>query len=156
MNLKKVLTMATISAAIVNPQHAPSQNLPKSIALCAVGGILQGGREAFHADPKVFDRLGAKEYGFFGSQQWQRKYEGNRYLNETGSVNRMKSQILGNFGRDYWHTSKYAVPVLYCSGVFLIADDKTKFKKKVLNLLVCGAVSSVCANLTYKGLRAVK
>jgi glutathione S-transferase len=43
--------------------------------LALLAGSLHGGREAFHADPYIFEkRFGVADISFFGSLSWLRKY----------------------------------------------------------------------------------
>lgn len=123
-------------------------------SISAVGGSLLGGREAFHADPTVFERnFGAKPLSFLGSRQWELNYHGNSYLNSSGFRNPHKTEIIGNFGRDYWHTSRYLYTAAYVGGAFIIGNSKVSTKHKLLDLLIQSAVFSVSSTVTYRILR---
>ena len=123
-------------------------------SLMSFSGAIWGGREAFYADARVFERKwGVDPYSFFGSNQWERKYKNNRFLGEDGKPNQMKSQIFGNFGRDYLHTSKYVV--FGISGSFLLAkgSSKTSFKRKAFDTIIGGLCFTFFSSITYKALR---
>lgn len=64
----------------------------------AFGGYVMGLREAFHADPNMFERRwGVSDTHFFGSEGWRRKYHNN------DPAQGKKSEWLGNANRDFWH-----------------------------------------------------
>lgn len=66
----------------------------------AVAGILHGGREAYHAEPTVFEkRLNAAPLSFFGSEQWKRQYYNRDPENQAHKPN------IWNPIRDYYHFS---------------------------------------------------
>ena len=120
----------------------------------AIAGSLHGAREAFHADPTVFERKWhSGPYSFFGSHQWERNYETNRYRSPDGTINEHKSEVFGNFGRDYWHTSDKLI--LVGTGYFCIsrAGSKQSWKHKALDLIIGSTVLSVSSWLTYKYFR---
>jgi len=67
-------------------------------AAAGVGGYTMGLREAFHADPRIFERKwGVSPTSFFGSEGWRRKYHDN------DPTKGKKSELLGNANRDFWH-----------------------------------------------------
>lgn len=77
-----------------------------SLGLATLDGISRGLENAYHANPHVFEqRFGAYEYGFFGSEAWQRNYVTERQFNSEGQFNKHKTEVFGNFGRDIKHTS---------------------------------------------------
>lgn len=120
----------------------------------AVGGALWAGREAYHADPFVFEKkFGVGPYSFFGSRQWERNYEGNRYLNSDGQPNPHKTEIIGNFGRDYWHTAQVAAGAFVLSGTFIIGASDQKIGHKALDMFGGLVAFLVTSNLTYTWLR---
>ncbi|MBJ7435268.1 MAG: hypothetical protein JHC54_05750 [Acinetobacter sp.] len=122
--------------------------------MMGAGGVAWGAREAMYADAKVFERhFGAKPYGFWGSEQWQTKYAGGRYQAADGTRNRMKTQVIGNFGRDYWHTSKYVVFAWGVTGTFVIGNSKQPMKHKLLDLLIGSAIFSGTSTFSYQMLR---
>jgi len=127
-----------------NGQNAPYKFTPKKAVFAAsnfVAGAAWGVREALHADPKALERWGAKPNGFFGSNQWQRKYSAD------GS---MKSQALGNFGRDYWHTSKYFVFGVVLTTSFCTGASKQEVKYKLLDMAVNSLSFTVGSFAAYK------
>lgn len=65
--------------------------------LAFFAGLLQGGREAYHADDEVFEKwFGVKENSWWGSMSWIRKYdlEGKEMVYHTPFS-------------DYWHAAKW-------------------------------------------------
>jgi len=67
-----------------------------AVFLALFAGSLHGGREAFHADPHIFEkRFGVKDISFFGSLSWLRKYPG---FDQT----RKEREFYTAF-RDFWH-----------------------------------------------------
>ena len=120
----------------------------------AVAGALWGGREAYHADLRVFEKKwGVDEYSFFGSRAWERNYEGNRYLNADGQPNPHKGDF-GNTFRDYWHFSGATSRVLWVGTTFTIgAGKKQKLHHKLIDLAIGGAISATAGWATYSYLR---
>lgn len=119
-----------------------------------IAGSIYGAREAYHANPYCFEqkwRVG--EYSFWGSKQWERNYIGNRYTNESGFPNKHKTEIFGNFGRDYWHTSGYVSGTLVVGSTFTIGMSKQKIKHKLLDLLIGSSCFIISSNLTFKHFR---
>lgn len=114
----------------------------------AINGIIWGSREAYHADPKIFEtRWGAGETSFWGSEAWKRNY----WNNDPSAGH--KPEWAGNFGRDFWHTSSYVSKSGFYTCSFLIGSRKQPLKYRVANLLIGIAVQSAFINLTYNGLR---
>lgn len=119
-----------------------------------ISGAIWGAREAFHADPYVFERhFGVEPYSFWGSQQWQRNYEGNRYMGENGVPNKHKPEWAGNLGRDFWHTSGYSSALLMIGGTFAIGGSKQSFKHKILDMGISSLCWIIASNGTDKILR---
>lgn len=71
-----------------------------------INGASNGLLEIQHADPDRFAELMGAEspYDFGGQLEWERAYEGNRYLKENGRPNKHKPEWAGNFGRTARHT----------------------------------------------------
>lgn len=149
-----------------------------TFGLSAIAGVLKGGLEAQYADVAVFEKkFSLDPYSFGGSREWERNYIGNRYHNEDGSVNPHKSEILGNFGRDFRHTATDLYVVSYglstaitCTreGMrinmnFYKTGDKylgiklgkrsRKWLPLVSKLAINNIIRSGTENLTYKWLR---
>ena len=134
-----ISTLFTVLAFIVSllfiPRACNGQNTPykftsKKLALAAsnfIAGSAWGVQEAIHAAPHTLEKWGAKSDGFFGSNQWQRRYDAG------GS---MKTQAFGNFGRDYWHTSKYFVFGVTLTTSFCTGASKQPVKYKLLDMVV--------------------
>lgn len=120
----------------------------------AISGSVWGAREAYHADPTVFERhWGVGEYSFFGSKSWERKYETGRYLNAEGQPNAMRSQMFGNVGRDFWHTAPVVTYALGGGSVFATGCSKQRWQHKLLDIAIQGALYTGASTLTYKQLR---
>lgn len=123
-------------------------------SLMGFSGALHGAREAYHADPTVFERhFNAHPYGFGGSHEWERKYVGNRYKNDSGTPRPMKSQVFGNFGRDYWHTARYLNHGVNIGVSITIGASKQPLKHKIIDGVLAFATHELFSSLTYKTLR---
>ena len=113
----------------------------------AVAGILHGGREAYHAEPTVFERrFNAAPLSFFGSEQWKRQY----YNRDPGMAHKPN---IWNPVRDYYHFSGTAKDGIRISGAFVIGASKQPVKYRVIDLLIGAAITSVTASATYNLLR---
>lgn len=116
--------------------------------LFAVSGIMWGAREAYHAQPDVFEkRWGVSETSFWGSDAWRRNY----WSNDPQAGH--KPQWAGNVGRDIWHTFGFGSKALLFGGTFSISKRKQPLKYKIANLLVAALVQSAAASTTYQILR---
>lgn len=114
----------------------------------AVAGILHGGREAYHAEPTVFEkRLNAAPLSFFGSQQWKRQYYNRDPETQAHKPN------LWNPVRDYYHFSGAATKTVWITGAFIIGTSKQPVKYKALDLLIGAVITSATANISYNLLR---
>lgn len=119
-----------------------------------LGGMVWGAREAYHADPYIFEKKwGVDPYSFWGSCQWERNYHGGRYLNESGLPNAHKTEVFGNIGRDFWHTSGYVSGAFVLTGTFTIGASKQKLKHKVFDMLIGTGCFFLVSSLTYNSLR---
>lgn len=119
----------------------------------AVAGAVWGAREAYHADPAIFEkRWGVDEYSFFGSEAWQRNYEGNRYAGPDGSINPHKGDF-GNTFRDVHHFAGVSHNVLVIGCTFGLATGKQKVRHKLLDAALGMVIRSAVSNLTYNYLR---
>ena len=113
----------------------------------AIAGILHGGREAYHAEPTVFEkRFGAAPQSFFGSEQWKRNYF-NRDPDNGHKPN------LFNPVRDYYHFSGATTKAVWIGGAFVLGMSKQPMKYKLLDLLIGTLITSGTASLTYNLLR---
>lgn len=113
----------------------------------AVAGILHGGREAYHAEPTVFEkRFNSAPESFFGSEQWKRQYY-NRNPENPHKPN------LWNPVRDYYHFSGAATKGIWMGGAFAIGLSEQPIKYRVIDLLIGGIITSASANITYNLLR---
>lgn len=114
----------------------------------AMSGIAHGAREAYHAEPTVFEtRFGASDRSFWGSESWVRNYEGNDPSNPH------KHEFFGNVGRDVWHTANMfdIVPVMSCS--FVIGARRQPLKYRVMNMLIGIGARTLFSMVTYATLR---
>lgn len=113
----------------------------------AVAGILHGGREAYHAQPDVFERrFNASHTSFFGSQQWKRQY----YDNNPELPHKPNAW---NGLRDYWHFSGATTKYILIGGAFTIGASKQPVKYRIIDTLIAFAGFSASASLTYTLLR---
>ncbi len=113
----------------------------------AVAGILHGGREAYHAQPNVFEkRLNAAPLSFLGSEQWKRNYyDRNPELPHKPNI--------WNPIRDYHHFSGAATKAIWIGGAFTIGMSKQPLKYRLIDLLIGAVITSGSASLTYNILR---
>lgn len=110
-------------------------------------GVLHGGREAYHAEPTVFEkRFNARPQSFFGSEQWKRNYF-DRDPDKGHKPN------LFNPARDYYHFSGAATKTIWIGGAFTIGMSKQPIKYKLIDLLIGALITSGSASLTYNILR---
>ena len=117
--------------------------------LFAASGVMWGAREAYHADPYLFERVyGAGNESFWGSDAWKRNYLDNNPDNPH------KSEWAGNVGRDMWHTFGFSSNAVLFSGTFAIGVRRQPVKYRALNLLLGIGTRSLFASLTYNSLRA--
>lgn len=114
----------------------------------AVAGILHGGREAYHAEPTVFEkRFNAAPLSFFGSEQWKRQYF------DRDPENQAHKPEIWNSVRDYWHFSHTASSTLWVSGAFVLGQSKQPLKYRLLDAAIAGIITSAFASTTYQLLR---
>lgn len=114
----------------------------------AVAGILHGGREAYHAEPTVFEkRFNAAPLSFFGSEQWKRQYYNRDPENMPHKPNAW------NGLRDYWHFSGATTKYILIGGAFTIGASKQPVKYRIIDTLIAFAGFSASASLTYTLLR---
>jgi hypothetical protein len=114
----------------------------------AVAGIMHGGREAYHAEPTVFEkRFNAAPLSFWGSEQWKRQY-----FNRDPENQAHKPEIF-NSVRDYWHFSHTAGSTLWVSGAFVLGYSKQPLKYRLLDAAIAGIITSAFASTTYELLR---
>lgn len=113
-----------------------------------VAGMLHGGREAYHAEPTVFEkRFNAAPQSFFGSEQWKRQY-----YNRDPETQAHKQNALNGF-RDYWHFSGASTKYILIGGAFTIGASEQPTKYKIIDTLIAFAGFSATASLTYTLLR---
>ena len=115
----------------------------------AVSGMMWGAREAYHADPYVFERTyDVHPESFWGSDAWKRNYKDNNPDLPH------KKEYFGNVGRDVWHTFGFASNAVLLSGSFAIGARKQPVKYRVANFVAGIGIRSLFASLTYNALRA--
>lgn len=111
-------------------------------------GMMHGAREAYHAQPTVFEtRFDVGSESFWGSEAWKRNYVDN----DPDKAH--KHEYFGNVGRDVWHTFGFASNALLFSGTFIIGARKQPIKYRVANALLGWGARSLAASLTYNALR---
>ena len=111
----------------------------------ALSGAMWGMREAYHADPYVFEkRWRVGETSFFGSDAWLRNYKNN------DDSQPHKSEMLGNFGRDIHHTFGIGSKVLLVGGTFTIGARAQPIKYRVANLALAWLLNSGAASIAYQ------
>ena len=116
--------------------------------LLALSGIAHGMREAYHADPYVFeDGWNADQDGFWGSDAWKRNYHNNDPKQPH------KPEYFANFGRDVWHTAD-EVDVFGLSLSSLgTGMRKQPWKYRAANFLIGMGIRTLFARVTYETLR---
>lgn len=88
--------------------------LTTAAALAWLAGSLHGGRDAQHADLKVFEkRWNVSPLSFFGSQSWRRKYK--------DADPAKKERVWYTSFSDYWHVSAWLSKLLIVSAVLIAA-----------------------------------
>lgn len=113
-----------------------------------MAGIMQGCREAYHADPAVFERkFGAAPLSWWGSEQWKRNYQDN------DPEKPHKTEIFGNVGRDMWHTFNAGRATLAIGATFVIGVQKKPVKQRVIEVLIGAGLQALTGNITYNILR---
>jgi len=114
----------------------------------AAAGILHGSREAYHAEPTVFERrFNAAPLSFFGSEQWKRQY-----YNRDPETRAHKPNAFNGF-RDYWHFSGASTKAIWIGGAFTLGMSKQPMKYRLIDLLIGAVITSGSASLTYNILR---
>lgn len=114
----------------------------------AITGIAHGLREAYHADPYIFEnKWGVGNESFWGSDAWKRNYYGRI------PANGHKPEYLGNFGRDIWHTMDKLDGLSFGVVSFTIGMRKQPVKYRVANWLIATGIRTVCATVMYETIR---
>ena len=115
-------------------------------------GVLHGGREAYHADPNVFEKhWGVGSNSFFGSASWTRKY----YTNSNGAL--VEKPLFGTTFSDFWHSSQFVGRGLVIGGTLTYSLYKPSSPKKWYHTAIIAAGSFAAytagAAITYNLLR---
>lgn len=74
--MKKILFLLLLPCALC-AQYRPDWHQYAAWTAIGASGALHGAREAYHAQPNVFERYGASKAGFWGSEAWKRNYYHN-------------------------------------------------------------------------------
>lgn len=112
-----------------------------------IAGVFHGGREAYHAEPNVFEkRFGVSSTSWFGSEQWRRNYV------DFDPSKKHKPNVFNTF-RDYYHFSSTAHTAILVSGAVLIGTSKQPTKYKIADAAIAIILRSAAASLTYNILR---
>lgn len=120
-------------------------------SLYALSGVAHGAREAYHADPEVFEKLyGVHQNHFFGSEAWIRNYHDNQVAKGH------KSEAFGNIGRDFWHTADEFDIWPMGAATLSIGMRKHPRKFKLVNMVLGMGARTLFAMVTYNTLRHVR
>ena len=112
-----------------------------------VAGVLHGGREAYHAEPGVLQKVfGGPDDSWIGPMQWVRNYPNN------DPTLPHKPNIWNTF-RDYYHFSSTAHTTILVSGAVIVGTSKQPVKYKIVDTLISIGLRSAAASLTYNVLR---
>lgn len=113
-----------------------------------LAGVMWGMRERFHADRTVYERKwGVGSESWLGSEQWKRNYVDN------DPEKPHKTEIIGNFGRDMWHTFGYASGGIVAATSFTIGARKQPLKFRLLNAGIGGLAWWAGSAATYRALK---
>lgn len=116
-------------------------------ATFAASGALHGGREAYHADPYIFQKhFGGGAQSWWGPEQWKRQYRNN----DPDQPHKWNGL---NAARDYWHFSHVAGQYSRDAAVFMIGNSRQPMKFKLLDLFIGFTISSTASWATYNYLR---
>ena len=118
-------------------------------SMFALSGTADGMLQAYHANPLCFQQSwrGVKEISFFGKRQDLLGY------NNNDPAQGRKTEILGNVGRDFWHTWSWGFQVSLGVGSFAHGARHQPIKYRVANFALGMAVHSLFANFAYHSLR---
>lgn len=116
--------------------------------LFALSGVAHGIREAYHAQPNVFEkRNGVAPTSFWGSEAWKRNYQDNNPELPH------KKELMGNIGRDVWHTADEFSTWPLVFGVIGTGARNHPLKYRLANGLIGMGARTLFAMLTYNTLR---
>lgn len=117
--------------------------------LCFLGGFTHGLREAYHAEPGIFERrFGAKPDGYFGSQSWKRKYH------DYDGGNAVERSVLYTPVSDFWHVSAWLEKGYLMSGtVVVFIGERRRLKHYLLDFGISFVAASAGSAMSYGALR---
>lgn len=117
-----------------------------------LAGIANGGREAYHAEPTIFEnRFGAGKTSWFGSESWRRKYKG---LEPANGEAYWLSTSLFVAPSDYFHSMGTVRNAGILSGSFIMLWNRKESKWKQAAKFGIGVLAyGVSSSLTYNFLR---
>lgn len=117
--------------------------------LCFLGGFVHGMREAYHAEPKVFElRFGAKPDGFFGSESWKRKYH------DYDGGNAVERSVLFTPVSDFWHVSAWVEKGYYLTGTAVVVlGERRRWTHYVADVAISFVAASLGSAISYRALR---
>lgn len=119
--------------------------------LFALSGVAHGIREAYHADPFLFERRnGVEPTSFWGSDAWKRNYVDN------DPDKPHKHELYGNVGRDIWHTANMFDFVPLATASITMGARKHPTKYKIANTLIGVGLRTLFSTITYQTLRNTK
>lgn len=114
----------------------------------ALSGIAHGMREAYHADPYIFeDSWNANPDGFWGSDAWKRNYHNN------DPKQGHKAEYFANFGRDVWHTADEVDVFGLSLSSIGTGMRKQPWKYRLANFAIGMGIRTLFARVTYETLR---
>lgn len=114
----------------------------------ALSGTMDGMLQAYHANQYCFEQnWGVQKVSFFGSRQDLLNY------NNSDPAQGHKTEILGNVGRDFWHTWNWGFSASFGLGSLAQGARHQPWKYKIANYAIGLAVHSLFANLAYHSLR---
>lgn len=114
----------------------------------ALSGVAHGMREAYHADPYIFeDSWNANPDGFWGSDAWKRNYHNN------DPKQGHKAEYFANFGRDVWHTADEVDVFGLSLSSIGTGMRKQPWKYRLANFAIGMGIRTLFARVTYETLR---
>lgn len=109
-------------------------------------GLLHGGREAMHAQPRVFeDWLSVSSTSFFGSQSWLRKYVD---CDPNRPVRKFYTGI-----SDYWHVAAWMQKMCIIAAILIAVWPSDVRPYWIIVSVMVALVESAGASVSYKWLR---
>lgn len=136
----------------LNWQSFPDSWDGKQFAIWSIFGLagtMDGMIQAFHRNPLCFEKnwRGVKKISFFGSRQDLLNY------NNNDPAQGHKTEILGNFGRDFWHTWNFGFQMSFGGGSAAQSARHQPWKYKIANYAIAMVIHSAFAKFAYHSLQ---